>query len=138
MTINTDKTLVTPKMAKHITFDFAWALTTTKEEYEASVWNDGTMLEKFGITPADLEEVDLPSRSKNTSRLKFKLDTIQYRGKKFSSDVAAGDVFLEDEIAVQTEYAERQRNLGSHFPGIIEGHEAVQEILRKYLQWQEA
>lgn len=137
MTTNTDKTLATSAMAKCITFDFAWALAMAKEEYDASVWQDGEMLEKFGITPDELEEADLPSRSKNTSRLKSKVETIQYLGKKFSSDAKDGDVFIEEEIATQEEHAQRQRALGSHFPGVIEAHEVAQEIFKRYLGWEQ-
>lgn len=126
-------TLIIPEMTEEITADHTSIINLATEERNRSVEQDRILLERFRITNEDLRKAGLPSVSKETAYLDLKLSTLVFLAKFFTDTLDAGEVFVEYELEFHARHIANQQEVAPNFPGIIDAHKALAEVLKTHL-----
>lgn len=128
--------MITPEAVEAIVADFKQVLQETSSAYSESVLNDEDMLSNFGLSPEELEDAQLPSKSTKTLTVFGKLKELQYIFENFKSDTRWREVSVETHLAKQKEDLEKREALEKHYfdpvgSGRIEAHKIAIEIFSK-------
>lgn len=111
----------------------------TSRAYQESTLNDEEVLSAFGISPEDLADADLPSKSQKTALLGGKIREFNSVAGNFQHSVSRKSTSIEDQLAIQKEALERRQQLvkegyeDAAMNGSIEAHLELISIFSKYL-----
>lgn len=130
--------MITSEAVEAIVADFTQAIQEASVSYSESILNDEDMLSNFGLSPDELEDAQLPSKSTKTLTVFGKLKELQYIFENFKSDTRWREVSVDSHLSKQKEDLAKREDLEKHYwdasgKGRIEAHQTAIEIFSKQL-----
>lgn len=131
--------MIDTKTAATVLADLQKVVAATSEAYRESTLNDEEMLSLFELSPEELAEADLPSKSRKTASLGGKIRELNTVTENFKRSVSRKSTVIEDQLDAQKVVLERRQQLvkaghkDAAMLGTMEAHVELIAIFSKYV-----
>lgn len=131
--------MIDPKTVEAILADLQEITEETSRAYRQATLNDEEVLSAFGLSPEDLADADLPSKSQQTAMLGGTIRELNSVSSEFRRSVSKRGASIEDYLTTQKEALERRQQLVNEgykdaaMMGTMAAHLQLIAIFSKYV-----